>query len=108
MLLNLSAVPQPPPPPMVSRVHSKEETEAAHDLLSLSQSLPPHPPPPQQHQQQQQNPQQHYQQQLQQVEQPPTPPTPPEESELGLKMPQGPFYPAREHEKAAIIKGQWP
>ena len=99
MLLNLSAVPQPPPPPMVSRVHSKEETEAAHDLLSLSQSLPPHPPQPPQ--QQRQHP---HQQQLQQVEQPPTPPTPPEESELGLKMPQGPSHPTREHEKTSTSR----
>ena len=69
MLLNLSAA-AVHPPPLVSRVHSKEETEAAHDLLSLSQSLPPQPPP-------------------QQPEQPPTPPTLPEDIEHGLKMPQG-------------------
>ena len=73
MLLNLSAA-AVPPPPLVSRVHSKEETEAAHDLLSLSQSLPPQP---------------HQPQQPQQPEQPPTPPTLPEDIEHGLKMPQG-------------------
>ena len=101
MLLNLSAVP-PPPPPLVSRVHSKEETEAAHDLLSLSQSLPPPPQP-----QQQQQPLSAISDESSmgpaplihkvQPEQPPTPPTPPEDSEHGLKMPQGRSSPTRAH-----------
>ena len=37
----------PPPSVVASRIRTKEETDAAHDLLELSRSLPPLPPPAQ-------------------------------------------------------------
>uniref|UniRef100_A0A0K2SVI4 C2H2-type domain-containing protein n=1 Tax=Lepeophtheirus salmonis TaxID=72036 RepID=A0A0K2SVI4_LEPSM len=50
------------PPSITNRVRTKEETDAAHDLLELSRSLPPLPGP----------------QQIHQPVNPPTPPTPDE------------------------------
>ena len=43
--LNASAAAAAPLPPPANRVRTKEETDAAHDLLELSRSLPPLPGP---------------------------------------------------------------
>ncbi len=60
-----------PPPPTAVRIRTKEETDAAHDLLELSRSLPPLQPPP---------PPAAVSTTHLEPHQPPTPPSPPEES----------------------------
>ena len=62
--LDIKPVPPPPTSVVTSRVRTKEETDAAHDLLELSRSLPPLPPPAQVT--------------LHPTSYPPTPPTPEE------------------------------